>query len=391
MIYGIMIMSTLIAFCSLAVDYGRVVVAKQELRVAADAAARYAVTRISSGVSTVRSAAIAAAADNQCDGQSVTLTNSDIEFGTWDSTSATFTAVPAGQETTANALRITAGRLASRGTGVPMYFARVVGIRSCDVRATVVSMYRAASSTGQVAGVNSVSLTGSTAIDSYNSSTGSYAVTASTNGDVASNGNISLSGSAKIYGDATPGPGSSVSTTGSASVTGSKTPAGSSVSYDYVDSSTAASSNNNASIPSSYINGNRDVSLGGNGSLTLSSGTYYVRNFTMGGGSSLTISGNVTMYVTGNFSMGGGSSMNTISPSQFKVRVDGSGTVHLTGSASLYADVYAPESAITLQGSSDLYGAAVGATLTLSGSSSIHLDQAISSGTSSSGTVLTVK
>ena len=49
LVYGIVMVTVLLAFASLAVDLGRVQLAKTELRQAADAAARYAVTGIDDG------------------------------------------------------------------------------------------------------------------------------------------------------------------------------------------------------------------------------------------------------------------------------------------------------------------------------------------------------
>jgi len=51
----------------------------------------------------------------------------------------------------------------------------------------------------------------------------------------------------------------------------------------------------------------------------------------------------------------------------FKVRVQGTGNVKVNGSSDLYADIYAPQSDIIVSSNADLYGAAVGATLKVSG------------------------
>src|SRR5439155_696119 len=79
---------------SLATDYGRVQLAKTQILAAADAAGRAAAAAFSGGVSAAQDAAVAAAADNSADGSSVVIDpNNDVEFGSWDSSAATFTAL----------------------------------------------------------------------------------------------------------------------------------------------------------------------------------------------------------------------------------------------------------------------------------------------------------
>src|SRR5437870_473606 len=73
-----------LGFCSLSVDYGRVQTAKTELRNAADAASRAAVAGVATSIAQAQSNAINIAAANSCDGTAITITNSDIDFGTWD-------------------------------------------------------------------------------------------------------------------------------------------------------------------------------------------------------------------------------------------------------------------------------------------------------------------
>src|SRR5438046_823117 len=71
LIYGIVIMVAMFALISLAVDMGRVQVAKTELQRAADAGARYAALGINDGTAITKG--IAAAGDNTADGSAVIL------------------------------------------------------------------------------------------------------------------------------------------------------------------------------------------------------------------------------------------------------------------------------------------------------------------------------
>src|SRR6476659_3693759 len=77
------VMVAVIAICSLAVDLGRVLVARSELQLAADAAARHAVGMLGTGSppGQVVSSAVSAAGDNNADGQKVVLQRSDVELG----------------------------------------------------------------------------------------------------------------------------------------------------------------------------------------------------------------------------------------------------------------------------------------------------------------------
>src|SRR3954462_13091414 len=81
LVWAMVVMVALCAIASLAVDYGRVQLAKTELHRGADAAARAAVASISKGVTAAQNAAISTAALNKCDGTAIALTTSDIELG----------------------------------------------------------------------------------------------------------------------------------------------------------------------------------------------------------------------------------------------------------------------------------------------------------------------
>jgi hypothetical protein len=50
------------------------------------------------------------------------------------------------------------------------------------------------------------------------------------------------------------------------------------------------------------------------------------------------------------------------------------GGVTISSSAALYANIYAPQSAVTLSGSGDIYGSVLGLSVDMTGSSGIHFD-----------------
>ena len=129
-------------FGSMAVDWGRVQLAKSQLQHAADAAARFGAIGLENDSATARANAIAVAAQNLADGTPVALDPAlDISFGSWDSTTHKFTAAAAGAEDSATTVKVTARRLASRGNPIPLMLAQVLGYKSCDVSVTSIAVY----------------------------------------------------------------------------------------------------------------------------------------------------------------------------------------------------------------------------------------------------------
>src|SRR4051812_38621130 len=125
-IYTAAALVVLIGFASLAVDVGRVHLARGELQSAADAAARAACAELQNGQVAARGAAVSVAAANKWDGNSITLDpTTELTFGTWDQAGRKFT--PLTGSAAANAVRIDLVRAA------PLAFAQVIGIRSARV------------------------------------------------------------------------------------------------------------------------------------------------------------------------------------------------------------------------------------------------------------------
>ncbi|MGA2583799.1 MAG: pilus assembly protein TadG-related protein [Tepidisphaeraceae bacterium] len=137
MIYVVVSLAVMLGFCSLAVDLGRVQVAKTELRRAADAAARAGVAQLlSSGTSAAQSAAISMAAQNYCDGSAVVLTNSQVQVGIWNSSSHSFsTSGTPDNITTFNAIKVMARRTQANGNPIPLVFGEIIGVPTCDIEA----------------------------------------------------------------------------------------------------------------------------------------------------------------------------------------------------------------------------------------------------------------
>jgi Flp pilus assembly protein TadG len=140
MLYLIVMLLAMVAFCSLAVDLGRVQLAKTELRRAADSAARHGAAglkNILNSTSAAQANAVAAAADNTCDGSSVVLGSSDVQLVIWNSSTRKYTVTT--DPTQANGVRVTARRTAANGNPIPLVFGAVIGRSNCDVTATAIA------------------------------------------------------------------------------------------------------------------------------------------------------------------------------------------------------------------------------------------------------------
>src|SRR5450432_1830948 len=134
LVYLIIVITAMTAFASLGVDLGRVQVAKVELERAADAAARYGATGAADGTAVAK--AIAAAADNKVDGTPLVLLSGDIQLITYSNGTYSIGG------SSPNGVMITAKRVASRGTSIPLDFLKSIGgITTCDMSATSIAVY----------------------------------------------------------------------------------------------------------------------------------------------------------------------------------------------------------------------------------------------------------
>ncbi len=139
-VYFLVMWTALIAFCSLAVDFGRVQMVKEQLQCAADAAARAGLVNLATSVSAAQTAAVNVAAANTVDGAAVTIATTDVAFGYWNPVAQTFTvATTAATQLAANAVQVTASRTAAKTNAVPLLFASIVGRGTCDVHSTAIA------------------------------------------------------------------------------------------------------------------------------------------------------------------------------------------------------------------------------------------------------------
>jgi sugar lactone lactonase YvrE/cytoskeletal protein CcmA (bactofilin family) len=174
--------------------------------------------------------------------------------------------------------------------------------------------------------------------------TGNISIT----GAVTANSLVALTGSSKIYGNVTAG---AITTSGTASITGARLSGSANPLPLYLPDliQTSSVTNNNAVIKSYLTNG--ALTLSGNTSLTLSSGTYFLKGITLGGSSKVLLSSHTELVVDGNVAITGNASMNKGgAAANLSVFVSTGHSVEVANSGVLSACMYAPSSALTLSG-----------------------------------------
>lgn len=142
MVYMSVGMVVVCGFVSLAVDYGRVQVAKTELQSAADTAARYAASGVKhqiNGVNAAQGMALANIAENKVDSKLLKDSQATAEVGIWNASTETFTLN--NSATVANAVRITLRCQNSDSTAIPTGFASVIGFKQKSLIASAIALY----------------------------------------------------------------------------------------------------------------------------------------------------------------------------------------------------------------------------------------------------------
>jgi hypothetical protein len=369
-------MVALCAMASFAVDMGRVVVVKTQLRAAADAAALGAARYVLADLATARNAGISTAHANFADGSPVILASSDIEFIRWDEDTRTY--VPASSSVPANAVKVTVYRTTARGNPVKLPFAQLIGANTCNVTASAIAL--ATPQRYAAVGLDFISMSGN-ATNAYRSNTMvTFGPNFTARGDITSNGDITLGGSSFVDGNAFPGVGKRV--IGSNHVSGYCQNNTEPLVYPVADPGNAATVNDNGLVPSNCTK-NGSINLGNQKKLSLPGGTYYFKDLEMGAGSELTFTGPSTLYLTGNVRMDGHAITNADLPKNLRIVMLGAGTtVEIKAGTDLFADIYAPLSAIYISGNGDIYGAIVGKSITMSGEAGIHYDMSLLGGVS---------
>jgi hypothetical protein len=250
-------------------------------------------------------------------------------------------------------------------------------------------------------GLNSVSITGSGYVDSYNS-TGGYPATKGSLANILSNGiitmgnsgkvwgnvrstqaGVNMSGASQVTGNATAG--TTVSLSGSASVGGTITnnaPAPTET-LPSVPACSPFSSNSGITGTYTYSSSTGDLTLSGVNIATLANGNYCFHNVTLGNSAQLKVNGLVVIRMTGVLNTSGATSLNNTTQIPSNLRIlssyTGSNGVILGNGTNVYAVVYAPNTGVNISGSAPLFGTAAGKTIIIGNSGAIHYDTNLNS------------
>jgi hypothetical protein len=366
-------MTILIALCamaSLAVDLGRVHLAKTQLRAACDAAALAAANEVLYDPANAKNVAISTAKLNRADGTPVVIGSTNVEFVNWNETTRTYTVLSPTNLSQCNAVRVTAARTASGGNPVDLPFAKMIGKTTCDIHAEAIAIakpWRYA-----MVGLDYITMDGRST-NSYRTKDGTFSNYAS----IATNGNITLSGATVVNGDALYGVGKTI--IGADHVTGISQPLGRPLSYPLPTAGAAASSNDNGAIGAYLKNG--VLKLGSQNDVQIPGGTYYLNGIELQAGSRVTFTGPVTIYCNGPVVFKGHATTYMDDPDNLKLNVLGTGNrIDLNGGSSLYAAIYAPGSAVNMAGNADIYGFVVGKSIDTTGNAAFHYDLALRGG-----------
>lgn len=247
-------------------------------------------------------------------------------------------------------------------------------------------------------GANGLNVSGSAITDSYDSRLGAYDPNPNNHdhhGDVGTNvttpGGVTVGGSIFIDGQVAVGPG--VNDPVSSVVTG----------YDpaFITGGTSPPSNTQDVVAQSSTFPMPDVdppvglscsdyTITGGTQLVLDpaggplgNGTYCYHDLTVQGNADLLASGPVTVYLTGDLIARGDSSVGVSSdPRLMTILMTPSAAATLeqgtiTGSTKFYGALYGPKATITISGNADVYGSIVAKQVNVTGSASIHYDEAM--------------
>jgi Flp pilus assembly protein TadG len=368
----------LLAMVAFTVDIGYIVAVDTQMQRTADACALAAACVLPDRAEALSVAQATARENAGAGGPELQVT--DVEPGMWDRDTATFTASGAPE---VNAVRVTVRRTAARGNALQLFFAPVLGQRQAEVVTTATAMYDE-DLCGPLVGIDWVSVPGDPRTDSYRSTRGSYgSQTPRDRGSLCSDGPITLEGGPVVNGDANPGKGSRTTLTGNSVLTGNRTPRLRPLKISPVDPTEAAASNDNNALPKvqkgkswvSPVDSRRNFLIDGGADYTIQPGTYYLNNFSITGNSKLRFAGPTTIYLTGSLDTAGGDVFNnTQVPGNVQIMMTGS-TARVAARVDFHGVIYAPNTAVTVDGGADWFGAVVGKTLTATGNTQFHYDE----------------
>jgi hypothetical protein len=311
------------------------------LSTAADAAARAGAAALPQGVTAAQNAVVQYAAANKCDGTTVTIDpNTDIEFGSYDAASKTFTTLTGSARSNANAIRVSAHRTAAGGNAIPLLFARALGQSTCDIHTSSTAMLST-----PCAGYVGLSLTRMfdvTRFDGYNSASGAYNVGTSTRATILSMKDLWLHDTCYVLGEAHWNTGGSLIKDSGATVNpGPLSQQSLSTVYAPVTLGSVTTVNNNSQI-TQYRSGTNFNMADNKPAATFPGGTYYFTQFDVGKNDVVTFTGPTTIYLNGGSAISGRVAHSSLRPYQLNIKVYGNNKIALQDGAMVYACIYDP-------------------------------------------------
>jgi hypothetical protein len=138
--YLVVAMFALIGVASIGVDWGHVEMVKTDMQRCADATARgYVELYLQYGQNTANAsgAQLYSAAENPVDSNSGVAPKVTVQWGSWNTTTHTFSSAWGGAGTPA--VKVTVARNTANGNPIPLTWAAILGHRICDVQVSAVA------------------------------------------------------------------------------------------------------------------------------------------------------------------------------------------------------------------------------------------------------------
>jgi Flp pilus assembly protein TadG len=350
------LMALLAGFAGLAIDGGNLYYNKLRLQKISDAAAAGSVLFLPN-TTTVASAALDLVSKNTPSGFGTVSTASDIQLGTWNSSTSTFTVSASNQ----NAVKVTTHRSSGYSNPVLTFFGGILGTKSVDMTASSVAALYGGSCVIVLNKTAAAAFSGGGS-GGFNSSCGLQVnSTASNAGSIGGSAKV-VTSSACVTGGISGGSWSPTPLTGTVACPQVADPLASIAEPSVPGACITPANNSSTLVPGCYTG---SMNLVGN--LTLSAGLYYFKSATIKVNSSFTLTGtgvqlfidqNSTLDLTGSsdINLSATSALNGIlifvsrSATGNPVSLGGNGALNLNGT------LYMPSSQLKLGGNSSLTG-----------------------------------
>jgi len=227
-------------------------------------------------------------------------------------------------------------------------------------------------------------LCGTAYTDSFDSDSGTYAATVLLEGgNIGSNGHVDICGTADINGDASTSTPGEMDVTGSGFVNGDTTTTAPVVILDPVPQSEIDFAEANSMAPAgmtgafTYNAGTKTLRVNPGQTLTLASGVYYFTDIRINGIVELAPGASVQIYLVGDADIQAQAEINVAgAPADFQIFSVGDDFT-IAGGAEMWTVLYAPDTEISLIGSSELYGAYLGNIANNNGGANFHYDRSL--------------